>query len=226
MSNAHPLDRPVWSALNSGWSAYAEGDSRALRLSPAFGPFGAAHDQSPESIAALQELVPPAGELWLVEAGPVACPSGSRIVREARLTQMVADAIAPGGRAVAFEPLDDRDAPEMQALAALTRPGPFAARTHALGDFIGVRIDGKIVAMAGERMQADGFSEVSGVCTHPGHRGQGYAGALIRVVAARILERGNKPFLHSYADNEGTIALYESLGFHQRAAIGVTILTR
>ena len=90
----------------------------------------------------------------------------------------------------------------MLALATLTRPGPFFARTHQLGAFIGVKQDGRLVAMAGERMQPTGFTEVSGVCTHPDPRGRGYAGGLMRQVAARILARGETPFLHAYADND------------------------
>jgi len=100
----------------------------------------------------------------------------------------------------------------MLALATLTRPGPFFDRTHQLGDFLGVRIEGQLVAMAGERMKPLGFTEVSVVCTHPDHRGRGYAGALMRLVAARILDHGETPFLHAYASNRGAIALYETRG--------------
>jgi predicted GNAT family acetyltransferase len=80
--------------------------------------------------------------------------------------------------------------------------------------------------MAGERMRMPGFTEVSGVCTHPDHRGRGYAGALLRRVAQRILDRGETPFLHSYADNAGAIALYESLGFRQRRQVWCHLLSR
>ena len=82
------------------------------------------------------------------------------------------------------------------------------------------------MAMAGERMKPTGFTEVSGVCTHPDHRGRGYAGALMRVVAARILARGEMPFLHAYASNTGAIGLYESLGFALRREIAMTVLIR
>ncbi len=85
--------------------------------------------------------------------------------------------------------------------------------------------------MAGERMKMfdetmGGFTEVSGVCTHPDHRGQGYAGGLMRIVAEKIIARGETPFLHVYADNAGAIALYETLGFRFRAALHFTLLSR
>ena len=87
-----------------------------------------------------------------------------------------------------------------------------------------MKIDGRLVAMAGERMKPDGFTEVSGVCTHPDHRGRGYAGALMRLVAGRILDRGETAFLHAYASNTGAIALYESLGFGLRRQVLMTRL--
>jgi predicted GNAT family acetyltransferase len=142
---------------------------------------------------------------------------------------MVCAALTPerAARDVAIVPLADADAAQMLALATLTRPGPFFARTHELGDFVGVKDDrGRLLAMAGERLKPEGFTEVSGVCTEPDQRGKGYAGALMRRVCAAILARGETPFLHSYAHNTGAIALYESLGFSLRHAMTMTVLTR
>jgi predicted GNAT family acetyltransferase len=75
-------------------------------------------------------------------------------------------------------------------------------------------------------MKPEGFTEVSGVCTHPGFRGRGYAASLSQAVAARILDRGETPFLHAYAANTAAIALYESLGFEVRCPVTVTALAR
>src|SRR5689334_2909734 len=138
---------------------------------------------------------------------------------------MICETLAPARRPdFAVEPLTDADAAQMLALATLTRPGPFFARTHQLGEFIGVRIDGQLAAMAGERMKPDGFTEVSGVCTHPDHRGRGYAGVLSSLVAERIIARGEVPFLHAFADNAAAIGLYETLGFRIRARPTMTVL--
>jgi predicted GNAT family acetyltransferase len=224
---SHPLDRPVWNALNSSWAARAVGDSRALRIAPDFGPFGAAADNGETSRTALAALVPHDGELWIVEHDVFAPPAGVQLLRSARLAQMSATALTPSTAPIpAIETLTDDDGTEMRALALMTKPGPFHERTHQLGHFIGIREEGRLVAMAGERMRLPGFAEVSGVCTHPDHRGKGYAKALMRLVVQAMLDRGETPFLHAYADHAATIALYETLGFTVRAQMWVTILGR
>lgn len=226
MTISHPLDRPVWSALTTLWSPVAAGDAHALRLDADHGPFGAAADGSEQSLAALAALIPADGALWTVEADPLPLPPGVRVLREAVLHQMTADSVDAPDDAVMIAPLEEADAADMRALAHLTVPGPFHARTHRLGRFLGVKVDGRIVAMAGERMRVPGFSEVSGVCTHPDHRGRGYAGTLMRAVARAMLERGETPFLHTYATNHGAIALYETLGFRLRMPMHMTVLGR
>nr|WP_315050857.1 GNAT family N-acetyltransferase [uncultured Brevundimonas sp.] len=122
--------------------------------------------------------------------------------------------------------LRDEDASSMLALATLTEPGPFFAKTHLLGDFYGIRRGGELIAMAGERMKPDGFTEISAVCCHPDHRGHGLAAGLIQLLAWRIAERGETAFLHSYARNTAAIALYERLGFAVRRKVRMIRLTR
>jgi len=224
----HPLDRPVWSALTSERQApLAVGAGGALRLAPGYGVFAASMDQSPQGVAAIAALDQPEGMLATVEADPTPVPPGLRVLKAAVLSQMVLVELAPAKvRDIAIEPLTEADAPAMLALATLTEPGSFFERTHRLGDFFGVKQDGRLLAMAGERLKPDGFTEVSGVCAHPDARGRGYAGALMRAVIERILARGETAFLHSYADNAGAIALYHSLGFTIRAPMRMRMLTR
>ncbi len=224
MTLAHPLDRPVWSALTSRQAPLALGDARALRFDPAYALFGAAADASTESTAALGALNISPNGMGLVEAGAMPLPAGATVRAQAACVQMVASTLTAGGKAVAFESLGEADAADMLALATLTVPGPFFEKTHRLGDFIGVKQDGRLIAMAGERMKPDGFTEVSGVCTHPDNRGLGYAGALMRVATQRILERGELAFLHVYAAHSATIALYETLGFRVRTTVTYTVL--
>ena len=78
----------------------------------------------------------------------------------------------------------------MIALVELTKPGPFSARTHELGTFLGIRVDGQLVAMTGERMKPGNYTEMTAVCVHPDHRGRGYAQALLGAVARQIARAG------------------------------------
>jgi predicted GNAT family acetyltransferase len=221
---SHPLDRPVWSALTSRQASLGFGDARALRFDPGYALFAAAADASAESTAALGALNVSTNGIGLVEAGDLPLPPGATVRAQAACVQMVATTLTAGGKTVDFEPLGEADAADMLALATLTVPGPFFEKTHRLGDFIGIKQDPRLIAMAGERMKPDGFTEVSGVCTHPDFRGIGYASALMRVATQRILERGEQAFLHVYAAHKATIDLYEGLGFRVRTTVTYTVL--
>ncbi|WP_280460839.1 GNAT family N-acetyltransferase [Nocardia carnea] len=109
--------------------------------------------------------------------------------------------------------------PEMLDLIARTQPGPFRTRTHELGTYLGIREQGRLVAMAGERLRPPGWTEVSAVCTAPEARGKGYAAGVIGELVARIVARGERPFLHVVETNTGAIALYERLGFRTRTQV-------
>ena len=229
MSEFAPLDRPVWNMLTGPQAALAPGGAAAWRLDPGYGPFAAARDTSDEAQAALAALLRgPDDAIWVIEPEAWPAPPGTRVVAAGQVMQMVADKPAA---VRADDPdclsLDGDDAAEMTALALGTKPGPWGDRTRRYGAFYGVRRDGRLAAMAGERMRpAVGLAEVSAVCTWPDYRGQGLAGALIRRVMAGFTARGDVPFLHSHAANTGAIALYETLGFRVRRAMVLTVLAR
>lgn len=220
----HPLDRPIWNALDGRHAGLALGGQLARRYRTDVSPFAAPRDDSHEALAALQGLMTMNESVVLLEAGHTAFPSGTTVEREALAVQMVSTRLPHAVHDDRVVALGDGDAPEMLALATLTEPGPFLANTHMFGGFIGIRIDGRLAAMAGERLKPDGFAEVSGVCSHPDFRGRGFAGLLSAIVANRIAARGETPFLHAYSSNVGAIRLYEALGFRIRTEMTVTML--
>ena len=224
MNDPHPLDRPVWNALTTRQAHLALGDPAiALRFPPDIEPFGASIDTSAEHLTALGLLIPSDGAVATVERAGVTLPPGFVVMLDASIHQMTAARIAEPEPDSAIIPLADADAPEMRALAELTQPGPFYARTHTLGDFVGIREKGRLIAMAGERLRVPGFTEISAVCTHPDARGRGLAARLMRVVAAKIVARGEALFLHVYPHNKAAIAVYEKLGFRHRADVRFTV---
>ncbi|WP_297799786.1 GNAT family N-acetyltransferase [uncultured Brevundimonas sp.] len=222
--NGHPLDRVVHSALTSSRQSHlAVREGGALRMAAGYGVFVAVDD--PARTDDVRRLPVPEGKLVSVEALAQPLPEGFRLEKEAVLLQMTLTALKSGKvRDIRIEKLGDADAEQMLALAILTEPGPFFANTHRLGDFYGVKEEGRLLAMAGERMKPDGFTEVSGVCVHPDAQGRGLAAAVMRQVIEAIVARGETVFLHSYDHNDRAIALYEGLGFSVRAPMKMRTL--
>ena len=134
-------------------------------------------------------------------------------VDSAEVAQALARPLPDG---TALRPLVPSDYPAMVELAHLTEPGPFRHRTAELGDFFGILAGDRLLAMAGERTRVPGFTEVSGVCTHPDARGRGYAHTLIARVHQQIRARGDIPYLHSWSSNASAIAVYHRLGYALR----------
>lgn len=225
------LDRPVWASLITHHAPIAVGDDRARRFRDDVNLFASARDDSDEALRALADLIVPGHPVYVLQAPPIVVPPDCTVTKHGLGVQMIAtrslaDDAAREHAVGDIRSLGDADAAEMLALAQLTRPGPFLARTHTMGRFLGVRIDGRLAAMAGERMRFPAHTEVSGVCTHPDFRGRGLARRLSTVVAARIEARGDRPFLHAWADNHAAIALYERLGFVLRGHVEAKMLER
>jgi predicted GNAT family acetyltransferase len=222
----HLLDRPIWSALTSRHTQLAEGGDLARRYLPAASPFIATRDDGPEALAAFAALIGPDTSQVLLQADPIVLPEGIATEVAAAGVQMVTERLAPAIPDGRIEPLTRADAQEMLDLASLTKPGPFTLRAQDLGDFWGIRIDGRLAVMAGERLKQDGWSELSGVATHPDYRGRGLARRLSLHVAHHIAARGERPYLHAYASNAVAISLYESMGFVLRTPMNVAVVKR
>lgn len=216
----HPLDNVIWIALNTSQEHLGVGQGGARKFHPEvslLGGFSALSDEAYHSLASLLGVGERVG--LFLEADPKP-PSGWEVVASIPLLQMLHEngdsSAAAETRLHVFHQLGEADVPEMLALTKLTKPGPFATRTREMGDYFGVRKDGVLVAMAGERLRLPGFTEISAVCTHPEHVGQGHARRLITLLLGRIHGRGERAFLHVREENTRAVELYERIGFKKR----------
>ncbi|HEV3059403.1 MAG TPA: GNAT family N-acetyltransferase [Vicinamibacterales bacterium] len=218
------LDNPIWFALTTEHRLLARSHGVARRYPPDVSPLAALFRPSADAFADLQGLVRPGEHVALFTAGPLDVPGDWQVDRSRWIDQMICEAsLAPPP--VAPLPLGTTDVPEMLDLAAATEPGPFLPQTIQMGSYFGIRTsDGRLVAMAGERLKSSTFAEISAVCTHPDFRGRGYARDLVTFLAARILAAGKTPFLHVKSEN-GAKAVYQKIGFRLRAAIWLTVMS-
>jgi ribosomal protein S18 acetylase RimI-like enzyme len=225
-SSAHPLDRPIWSALTTRQKDLAEGGARARRFPPAIGPFADLVDMSPQSFAELAAIMSGSEISVLFTPDAVTPPDNFKILLADTGEQMIGTPAESAVSGVNIVTLGVRDVPDMMGLVELTKPGPFGVRTHELGTFFGIKVDGQLVAMTGERMKPSNYTEMTAVCVHPSHRGRGYARALLGAVARQIAARGEIPFLHVFSNNESAIALYRRQGMEIRRRLHVTVLQK
>jgi ribosomal protein S18 acetylase RimI-like enzyme len=218
MNTDDALDNVTWAALTGPQARFAEVHGRAARFDPEVSPFTALADTTdPAAWRDLVALVGPGVDVFV--AGPrVTPPPGWDQVGGLAGVQLTGAGVA--GRAdPEAVPLGDADVPEILDLVERTQPGPFRKRTIEFGGYLGIRRDGRLIAMAGERLRVPGWAEISAVCTDPGFRGRGLAARLTEAVAAGIRQRGEQPFLHAAAGNTNAIRLYERLGFVVRTPV-------
>lgn len=193
------------------------------------GAFAELAATSPEAFARLHELAPPAAPVVLFTAAPLSLPASWQLLLHKELLQLVYPLpTAPPPPLAAPGPvaLHEADVPAMLALTALTNPGPFLPRTIDFGGYYGFFHNGQLVAMAGQRLQPLPYVELSAVCTHPEHLGQGYAHRLLLHQLSGMLAAGHTPFLHVYEDNAPACALYYKLGFELRRRLHVYVLEK
>jgi len=206
------LDNPFWHAL-AAQPEFAEGDDHARRYLPDVDPIAALPDEPDiRSWAALASLIDEPEGMSLLRLS-YDIPDGWTVHSRRNIVQMICQSAPAHPEGFEIEELSPADRPEMLKLVEATRPGPYALNTPDLGDYIGIRQQGRIVAMGGVRIHAFGMAEVSAVCTDPTSQGRGLGAAITAELSARIYNRGEQPFLHAAAANPGPQRIYERLGY-------------
>jgi GNAT superfamily N-acetyltransferase len=221
----HLLDNIVWNALTGAQARFAAGSGGARRYARGFSPIVGFEDPKRPDFDALAPQCDE-GEHFYCDGWSGAAPAGWQVEAETTMFKMVWQGELPPPPAQPALPLRATHAAQALELAALTRPGPFGPRTIELGDYLGVFDGERLIAMAGERMQAGALREISGVCTHPQQQGRGLARGLIVELVRRQLQRGETPFLHVMRDNVGARQLYQRMGFADYCESVVRVIAR
>lgn len=207
------LDDIFWHTLTGPHAQYASGAGGARRYARGFSPILGFADSRQPDFAALAPYCE-AGEHFYCDSWTGAVPDGWRIDAESTMFRMVWNAALPtADLAPDAVPLALEHAAQALALATLCKPGPFGPRTIELGEYFGCFDGERLVAMAGQRMRVDGFTEISGVCTHPDYQGRGMARKLMAKLVHRQMARNERPFLHVMSSNEAAHQLYLRMGF-------------
>ncbi len=224
------LDNPVWHALTGVQRDLGAVAGGAARFDGTVAPFGAfLGAPTAEDWREMTRLSGSVNRVAIVGGSTGSLPAGWSATWSIGTAQMVLAGPPVGsheesGGTEEVVPLSAADTDEMLELVDLARPGPFLRRTVEFGGYFGIRRDGRLVAMAGERMRPPGFAELSAVATRPGWRGRGLGTRLVRTVADAIAQRGERPFLHVAHENQTALRLYTAMGFTTRRDIEFTVV--
>jgi ribosomal protein S18 acetylase RimI-like enzyme len=219
------LDNPIWQSLLTCHRDFAVGNEQVKRYPSAIGPFIAVPTAENVAEPYLSRIVAAGETLYFVGVAPQLSAEW-QLTEHGPIVQMLCPSrIELAENDVEISILSDPDIPAMMELTALVYPEYFRARTAELGAYLGIYLNGRLAAMAGERMHLTGYQEISAVCTHPDFTGRGYAAILVSRLVNAILERNEVPFLHVSRNNERAKSLYERLGFIARRELPLWAMT-
>lgn len=208
------LDNPVWFSITEKHTQQAIDYGNIKIYHPDFTPFGAFinEEDTAKAIEAYSKLAP---SFFMVGDKPKMPSSLKPAIKYVGLQMIIRHKINHPITENIIE-LNESHYNELMDLVDVAYPDFFKPKTNTLGRYFGIFKNEKLVAITGERMQTEHFTEISGVITHPDHVGNGYAKQLVTHTANTIFKDNKTPFLHVDQTNLGPINLYKKLGFKIR----------
>ena len=213
----HKLDNPVWHSLNETHGGFSINYPNLKCYHPDICPFGG-YETTTDISVYLDEYAKLNTDFFIVGSQPSYSPSLS-LKKELVCLQMVLDNPVKLEITAEIQKLNNAFEENLLQLVILVQPGYFKPKTPQLGDYFGIFESGELVAVTGERMKMNAFTEISAIVTHPAHTGKGYAKQLITFTVNKIFRENKIPYLHVAETNTGAVRLYEKLGFRTRRTI-------
>jgi GNAT superfamily N-acetyltransferase len=221
------LDNPVWEALSTQQSNFNIGNEVMKYFAGDVAPFIGLQHWDESDLQHLIDSLPSDRSFSVMIAKEVTLPESVEIIFTTPLYQLYCPELIPfTNPVIEIKQLGSGDVPQMLELTALTKPGPFYEKTIEFGKYFGIYSNDQLVAMAGERLKANGYTEISAICTHPNYLGKGYASCLLSHACEHTIREGNIPFLHVRQDNIRAIDVYKKLGFVIRADVYFAIFKK
>ncbi|WP_055435263.1 GNAT family N-acetyltransferase [Lacinutrix algicola] len=209
----HQLKNPVWHSLKETHKKFVIEFNRVQFYKPDVCNFAAFYDDTKTAKAA-NEYTNSSDDFFFVSENQTPIVDGINVVLEKKTDgcQMVLNKLVDIEITEDIVLLDETFIDEIYDLVWLVMPGYYKKRTFEMGNYYGILKDGKLVSIAGQRMQTNLFIEISAVVTHPDYTGKGLARQLIVHNTKEILKENKTPILHT---NKGNLAipLYEKLGY-------------
>ncbi|MFD0837072.1 GNAT family N-acetyltransferase [Mariniflexile aquimaris] len=209
----HQLKNPVWYSLKETHKKFVVEFNDVQFYDPEICNFAAFFDET-KTAKASNDYLKISDEFFFVSENqtPIIDDNKVYLAKKTDGCQMVLNKLADVEIDENIVLLDATYIDEIYDLIWLVMPGYYKKRTFEMGKYFGIFKNGKLVSIAGQRMQTNLFIEVSAVVTHPNYTGKGLAKQLIAYNTKEILKENKTPILHTNKGNKA-IPLYEKLGY-------------
>jgi GNAT superfamily N-acetyltransferase len=211
------LDNPVWHSLSETHQDISINYHNVKFYDPEYCPFGSFIENN-NVVSQIEDYSKLINQFFVVGEKPL-FSNNIFLKNELICLQMVLDKRIETNVEEKVIKLNVDQAGALSKLVNEVQPGYFKSKTNLMGDYYGILEEGKLVAVTGERMKMNDFTEVSAVVTHPLYTGKGLAKQLVAHTANKIFDENKTPFLHVAETNFGAVRLYDKLGFKTRRRI-------